>query len=199
MNMIKTNFIPENLRKDRGDIFQDGFAQVPQEVSAGIIIAGIGVLFLIHVLLGLVAVFKVAHHQVLLVHWNSLATDKKALDTVTQETQALQKKMFSLKPITAARGIMWGELLNEISDSLPKGVWLRELHYDKDQLTIKGSAVSKMNDEVILAGNFVSALKEQPVMKEQFTGLQVESISRRENAALSIVDFLLKAKQKVGP
>ena len=187
------------MRKDRGDIFQDGFAQVPQEVSAGIIIAGIGVLFLIHVLLGLVAVFKVAHHQVLLVHWNSLATDKKALDTVTQETQALQKKMFSLKPITAARGIMWGELLNEISDSLPKGVWLRELHYDKDQLTIKGSAVSKMNDEVILAGNFVSALKEQPVMKEQFTGLQVESISRRENAALSIVDFLLKAKQKVGP
>jgi hypothetical protein len=62
---------------------------------------------------------------------------------------------------------------------------------------IKGSAVSKANDEVILAGNFVSALKEQPVVKEQFTGLQVESIERRENAAFSIVDFLLKAKLKV--
>ena len=150
-----------------------------------------------HVLLGLVAVFKVAHYQVLMVHWNSLSTDKKALDTITQETQALQKKMFSLKPITSARGIKWGMLMNEISDSLPKGVWLREIRYDKDQLMIKGSAVSKANDEVILAGNFVSALKEQPVVKEQFTGLQVESIERRENAAFSIVDFLLKAKLKV--
>jgi Tfp pilus assembly protein PilN len=198
MNMIKTNFIPENLRKERTDIFQDGFAQVPQEVSAGIVIAGIGFLFLFHVLLGLVAVFKVAHHQVLLVHWNSLATDKKALDVITQETQALQKKMFSLKPISSARGIEWGKLMNEISDSLPKGVWLREIRYDKDQVMIRGSAVSKTNDEVILAGNFVSALKEKPVVKEQFTGLQVDSIERRENAALSIVDFLLKAKLKVG-
>jgi Tfp pilus assembly protein PilN len=199
MNMIKTNFIPENLRKDRSDIFQDGFAQVPQEVSAGIIIAGIGFLITIHILLGLVVVFKVAHHQVLLVHWNSLSTDKKALDTITSETQELQKKMFSLKPITSARGIVWGKLLNEISDTLPKGVWLRELRYERDQLAIKGSAVSKTNNEVILAGNFVSALKEQPVLKDQFTGLQVESIERRENAALSIVDFLLKAKMKVSP
>ena len=197
--MIKTNFIPENFRKERSDIFQNGFAQVSQEVSAGIIIAGIGFLILIHVLLGLVAVFKVAHHQVLLVRWNSLSTDKKALDIITQETQALQKKMFSLKPITSSQGIVWGELMNEISDSLPKGVWLREMRYDKDQLMIKGSAVSKTNNEVIITGNFVSALKEQPVVKEQFTGLQVESIERRENAALSIVDFLLKAKLKVGP
>lgn len=197
--MIRANFIPENFRKERSDILQDGFAQVPKEVAAGIIIAGIGFLILLHVLLGIFALFKVAHYQVLTVHWNSLSSEKKELDAITQETQALQKKMFSLKPITSAQGVLWGKLLNEISDSLPKGVWLREIRYDNDQLSIKVSAVSKANDEIILAGNFVTALKEKSMVKEQFTGLQLESIERRENAALPIVDFLLKAKLKVRP
>ena len=197
--MIKLNFIPENLRKEKADIFQDGFSQVPKEISAGIFVAAIGFLMLIHVLLAFVAVYKMAHHQVLTARWNSMAAGKKALDAVTLETQTFQKKMFLLKPITSAQGIIWGRLLNEVSDSVPKGVWLRELRYEKDEIVISGSAVSKSQNEVILAGNFVAALKEKPVMKEQFVGIQVESIERRENAALSIVDFLLRAKRKVGP
>jgi Tfp pilus assembly protein PilN len=199
MNMIKANFIPENLRKERSDLLREGFTQVPKEIVAGIIIAGIGFLILVHALLGVFALFKFAHYQVLMVHWNSLSSEKKELDAITQETQALQKKMFSLKPITSAQGVLWGKLLNEVSDSLPKGVWLREIRYDNDQLSIRGSTVSKANDEIILAGNFVTALKEKSMVKEQFTGLQLESIDRRENAALPIVDFLLKAKLKVRP
>ncbi len=90
-----------------------------------------------------------------------------------------------------------GKMMNEISDSIPRGVWLREIRYDGALLSIKGSAVSKVNNEVIIAGDFVTALKEKPAITEHFMGLQLESIERRENSVAAIVDFLLKAKMKV--
>lgn len=195
--MIKANFIPENLRKERSDLLQDGFVQVPKEIAAGILLAGIGFLILVHALFGLVALIKVGQYQVMLARWNAMSSEKKELDTITQETQVLQKKMFSLKPITSARGIVLGKMMNEISDSIPRGVWLREIRYDGALLSIKGSAVSKVNNEVIIAGDFVTALKEKPAITEHFMGLQLESIERRENSVAAIVDFLLKAKMKV--
>ena len=46
------------------------------------------------------------------------------------------------------------------------------------------------------ARDFAQQMMDELELRLESTGLQVESISRRDNTALSIVDFLLKAKQK---
>ena len=195
MNMIRLNFIPEYERKDKGGLLSDGWG-IPPEVVAGIIFAVVGFVLLVHVSLGALAAFKLAQQQLLQVQWNAMAADKKVVNDVFSETKAMQAKFTALKPITSQANFLWAHLLNDISDSVPKGIWLREIAFNRGILNISGSAVSKMKDEMISAGNFVSALKEKPTMKESFTGIDIDSIQRREDTALSIADFSLKAKQK---
>lgn len=199
MIMIRLNLVPEQFRKGKAGFLEGGIGSYPREVIFGILVAIIGVLLLIHALLGGAALYKMVRHEVLAVRWNSMAADKKALDTLTSETQTLQKRMMTMRPISSAQGIVWARFLNQVSDSVPKGVWLREVRYETDSLTIHGSAVSKMKNEMIIAGNFVSALKEEPVIKENFSGIDIDSIQRRENTPLEVADFSLKAKRKMTP
>lgn len=194
--MIKVNFIPQEARKDRGNIWQDGFGPLTREAILGILVAGAGVLVLLHLALAGLALVKAAQHTMLQVRWASMGAQKKVLDDVTNETKTLQTKMNALRAITSAQGVVWARLMNEVSDSVPKGVWLREIHFDRGQFTIRGSAVSKVKNEMIIVNNFVAMLKEQPGLKGAFTGIDVDSIERREGTALSIADFALKAKRK---
>jgi Tfp pilus assembly protein PilN len=104
--------------------------------------------------------------------------------------------MNSLRPITVIPQFHWARLLNDISDSVPKGVWLREIIFEKGSMSIYGSSVSKMKTEMVETGNFVASLKEKFSIQESFAGVDVDSIQRRENTAVSIADFNLKAKGK---
>jgi Tfp pilus assembly protein PilN len=193
--MIKLNFIPEYERRDKSGLLSAGWA-IPLEVIIGILVAAVGLIVLIHISLGCLAGFKVAQQQILQVKWNAMAADKKAVDDIFNESKALQTKFSTLQPITSQVNFQWAHLLNDISDSVPKGIWLREISFNRGILNISGSSVSKIKNEMISAGNFVSALKEKPTMRESFTGIDIDSIQRREDTALSIADFSLKAKQK---
>ncbi|MEI6438113.1 MAG: PilN domain-containing protein [Candidatus Omnitrophota bacterium] len=195
--MIKVNFIPQEARKNRGNIWQDGFGPLPREHILGFLVAGAAVLLVAHLALVGLTLAKAAQHTMLQVRWGSMGAQKKALDEITNETKALQVKMNALKVVTSAQGVVWARLLNEVSDSVPKGVWIRELRFDKGLFSVEGSAVSKVRNEMILVNNFVAALKEQPEMKKNFSGVDVDSIKRREGTALSIADFTVKAKRKL--
>lgn len=193
--MINLNLIPEYERKSKSGILSEGIG-IPMENLVGILIAAAAVLVMIHVSLGGYALVRVAQHELLLRKWNSMGADKKVFDEISQESRKIQTRFGSLQPITSKPTIIWSRLLNDISDSVPKGVWLREVIFEKSQLTISGTAVSKMKNEMISAGTFVSALKERPSIKKNFGGVDIDSIQRRENTALSMADFTLKAKQK---
>lgn len=197
MTMIKVNFIPQEARKNRGNIWQDGFGPLPREVILGILVAVAGVLVSLHLLLAGLALARAAEHTMLQIHWGSMGAQKKVLDDITNETKVLQTKMNALRAITSAQGVIWARLMNEVSDSVLKGVWIREIRFEKGLLVINGSAVSKVKNEMIIVNNFVAILKEQPELKKSFTGIDVDSIERRENTALSIADFSLKAKRKI--
>ncbi len=195
MNMIKLNFIPEYDRKVKSSLLSDGWG-IPPEIMVGTLVAAIGLILLVHVSLGGVAAFKIGQCHLLQVKWNAMAGDKKVVDDIFNESKTLQAKFMTLKPITSQANFLWARLLNDISDSVPKGIWLREISFNRGLLNISGSSVSKIKDEMISAGNFVSALKEKRTMRESFTGIDIDSIQRREGTALSIADFSLKAKQK---
>ena len=194
--MIKLNFIPEQQRKPRTGIVGEDFGGVPGEVIVGSFVALAALLIFAHTAMAGIAVYKLTSYKIFEVRWNGMAADKKACDGVADELKDLQTKMNSLRPITSVQQFHWARLLNELSDSVPKGVWLREVLFEKGSMTIYGSSVSKMKNEMVETGNFVAALKEKPSIKDSFMGVDVDSIQRRENTAVSIADFTLKAKGK---
>ncbi len=193
--MIKINFIPQETRKKRGNPWQDGFGPIPREEVIGFLVAAAAILVSFHIFWAVMALVKVAQHTMLEVRWGALGPEKKALDEVTNETKLLQTKMNALRIITAEQGGNWARLLNEVSDSVPKGVWIREMKFEKGVLTINGSAVSKDKSEMIIVNNFVAAIKDQSAMKKGFVSIDVDSILQRENSLLSIADFSMKARR----
>lgn len=194
--MIKLNFIPEQQRRPSAGIVGELFGGVPGEVVVGVLAALAALFIFMHIALAGVAVYKLASHKILESRWDSMAADKKVCDQIADELKALQARMNSLRPITAVPQLHWAMLLNELSDSVPKGVWLREVLFEGGSMTIYGSSVSKMKNEMVETGNFVAALKEKPSIKSSFLGVDVDSIQRRENTTASIADFTLKAKRK---
>ena len=195
--MIKVNFIPQEARKDRGNIWVDGFGPLPREAILGVLVAGAAVVISLHLALAGLALVKAAQHTMLLARWGTMGAQKKVMDDITSEIKILQTKMNTVRVITSAQGIVWAKLMNEVSDCVPKGVWIRMVRFEKGVLTIDGSAVSKVKNEMIVVNNFVAALKEQPALKKSFAGIDVASIERREGTALSIADFSLKAKSVI--
>lgn len=194
--MIKLNFIPEQQRKQKVGIVGEDFGGVPGEVIVGVFAALVAFLILAHLAMAGITVYKLAANKILEARWNSMAADKKVCDDIAGKLQALQTRMNSLRPITSVPELHWAMLLNEISDSVPKGVWLRQLLFEKDTMILYGSSVSKMKTEMVETGNFVAALKAKPAIQESFTGVDVDSIQRRENMPVSVADFTLKAKRK---
>jgi len=194
--MIKLNFIPEQQRRQRTGIVGEDFGGVPGEIIVGVLVALVAFFILVHLALAGSAVYKLASHKILEVRWSSMAADKKECDQVADELKALQARMNSLRPITSVPQLHWAMLLNEISDSVPKGVWLREILFENGSMAIYGSSVSKMKTEMVETGNFVAALKEKSSIKDSFSSVDVDSIQRRENTTVSIADFTLKAKRK---
>ncbi len=193
---IKLNFIPQQSRRQQTDLVGEEICGMPGEIVIGCGAALIGLLLVIHVLLAGVTVWKFAAQKVLQVRWSAMAEDKKIFDGISTELNAIQAKMAVLRPITSLQELRWSRLLNDLSDSVPKGVWLRSIVFEKGVLTVSGSAVSKINNEMAEAGNFVAAIRDKDMVKAHFTGLDIDSIQRRENVAVSVADFVLKAKQK---
>jgi|GEM_PF-334563 len=196
MNMIRINFIPQQLRRRTGNFWAEGFGSLPREVILGAFVGAAMILAVVHVLLAGVALAKVAQHTLLEVRWGALSPKKKVLDDVINQTKEVQTKISALKVIAIDQGVVWAKLLNEVSDSVPNGAWLRDVLYIKGVLTIEGSAVSKVRNEMIIVNNFVAALKEKPLFKSGFVGIDVDSIEGRKDTALSIADFVLKARLK---
>lgn len=197
MNMIKINLVPEFLRKDRAGLLNGVIGGYPQEVVVGILLAVFGALLILHALLGALGLFQAAQRQKLEVRWGALAQDKKALDDVSGEIRALQARLTAFRPVIFSRPISWAQFMKDVSSSIPKGVSLKQVSLDKGILLIKGSALSRRKNEMVLAGQFVESLKQRPIFADHFVDVGVDySIQRKEAQFLSVANFDLKAKVK---
>ncbi len=194
--MIKLNFIPEQRGREGSGLFTEDIGGVPAEIIVGGLVALAGFLVAVHMVLAGVAVYRMASYKILEARWHGMSVDQKAYDGVSNEIKAIQAKLGGVRPITSAQSLHWAQFLNDLSDSIPKGVWLRELLFEKKDLTIYGSSVSKMKNEMVEAGDFVAALKMKDSVRDSFTSVDVDSIQRRDNIAVPIADFSLKAKRK---
>ena len=92
--------------------------------------------------------------------------------------------------------IFWSQKLNEISDSLPRGVWLNKIILSGETLLIQGSAVSKDTTEMVHVHNFTSNLKNLKNFRSYFNDIELELIKTRKVNVTQIADFTIKGSLK---
>ncbi|MFA5089262.1 MAG: PilN domain-containing protein [Candidatus Omnitrophota bacterium] len=193
--MIDINLVPQHLRKRKNKNLGAGLS-IPKETVVGIGGGFIVLLVFVHLLLQFVIFSKYSQHKNLEQKWQEILPAKTRADVVTNDLRILQTKLKSLQGIVGKEQLTWAKVLNEISDHVPRGVWLRQIAFDGDILFIEGSAVSKGKDEMINVHRFASNLNGQGEFLNKLADLEVGSIQRRKINNTEIADFSIKAKLK---
>ena len=192
--MIKINLVPEALRRKKKSIVSVNMRSIPRELVVGFIGGFVVLLFFVHVFLQLFIFFRFAEHARHKKQWERLLPDKEKTDKVINEMRSLQSKINAVDKITAGKRILWAQKLNEISDSLPRGVWLNTISVEDNMFLLDGSAVSKSHDEMINISNFASSLKNKKPFMTGLQNLEVGSIQRRLVKVTEVIDFVITIK-----
>ena len=194
--MIEINLAPENLRKKKKSSALPSALNLPQEVIVGLVGGLLALLLLVHIALQAVIFFQFIQHARLNKDWESLKTDKESTDKMLTDLRTLQAKIKSIENLTTAKRIIWSQKFNDISDSIPREIWLTKVTLEDKILTVEGSAVSKNQDQMVSVGNFTSKLKSQKTFMKDFSSLEVGVIQRRKIQATELADFTVTAKLK---
>ncbi|MCA9399875.1 MAG: PilN domain-containing protein [Candidatus Omnitrophica bacterium] len=166
-----------------------GGFKIPLEVVIGSVGGVLLILIGVHIIFIVLIASKFAHHESLKKEWAAIKPTKDKVDTIITEMKALQKSYKSITEISGEDGIRWSRKLNNISDSLPRGVWLRKIAINEESFNIQGSAISKRADEMINVHTFTSALKQQKGFMDDFSQFDLGSIQRKTISNTEIAEF----------
>lgn len=195
--MIDINLVPEQQRKRRrNELLSGGIFNIPREVMVGVGGGIIALLLCIDMLVFVVKIAKFIEYHHVKSKWQAMLPDKTTTDTIKKSLQDVQKEVKSMKDIMDGQAAMWSQKLNVISDSLPKGIWLRKITLLDTQFFIEGTTVSKEQSGMANVGTFVSNMKKDPEFMKNFESIEVDNIQRRKNDTLEVADFTILAKLK---
>ncbi|MFA5060375.1 MAG: PilN domain-containing protein [Candidatus Omnitrophota bacterium] len=198
MLLIDINLLPPDLRKKRGSKTSKdaigNITNIPKEMVFGLVGGLFFLLVVFNLLLFVVTCFKWVQYSRGNKQWEIIALDKKKVDSVLGEMRSLQSKIASVEKVTTGKRICWAQKLNELSNNIPKGVWLNKISLSEKVLLIDGSSVSKVGEEMISVGNFASNLKNQKTFMNGLKNVEVGSIQRRKVQSIEIADFLITVK-----
>ncbi len=193
--MIEINLIPPTLRKKKkGKFLLAGF-RVSPEVAIGLGVGLVAVLILFHVVLGMMNIGAIAQHKGLRAELEALSSQRQEADKVLGELKTLQETQDTMRDILPKQ-IFWAQKLNILSDSIPKGMWLRRFWFEKNVFSVEGSAITTNDEAMINVHKFFSDLKDQKEFQDQFNDMELGSIQRRKAGSIEIADFLITMKLK---
>lgn len=124
---------------------------------------------------------------------NRLVLQKKA------ETTLFMKRMEQIRTMTQ-RKFHWSLLLNAVSDSMTKGVWLQSLSAasppaPKHVLKLEGSVVSP-GQETAFIGRFIKELKDNSYLGNLLESVELSNINQRKIRDYDVYDFTLSCAFK---
>lgn len=193
--MMNINLVPENLRKKHSKAVNPLAAlNLPMEVMVGLVGGLICLLILTHLGLWFVISQKSAEKKKLDGQMESLLPYKHQADSIAKELRILQAKKSAIEKMTSVPKILWSPKLNDISDSMPRGVWLDKIFLEQGLFTIHGSAVSRGSDEMMGVIELVSKLKGKKEFIKHLKIMEIGPIQRRKIESVEIADFSIVAK-----
>ena len=194
--MIEINLIPYSLRKNKKGKLSLKEFNIPLEIVIGLGGGLIVLLVLAHVFLLVINIRNVAQHKEFKEEMEAVSPGKQRVEKVINELRALQSTQKAVGDILPERKISWSQKLNILSDSIPRGVWLKRVNLEGDVLLIEGSAISTDNEAMINVHQFTSTLKSQREFLEHFNDLELGSIQRRKIRQMDIADFMITVRLK---
>ena len=211
--MILINLLPPELRKKESSKIV--LPDIP--IKKTLITAAAGVLAL-QVLLTLAALFFVWRDSAMQSEIDRLSADIKETRSLKSQTVSAQNKLKDIHGLTDKK-FYWSSLLNAVSDSITKGVWLRSLSLGEvpeeapaapsakkssvkkapaaGQMTrvlqLEGS-VAASGQETAFIGKYVKSLKENAYFSELFRDIELSNINQRKVKDFDVYDFVLLCK-----
>lgn len=193
--MIEINLAPRLAKKKKRQLpISFDIPNFPREAVIGLIGGLVFLLFLVHIVLTVFMALKFTQRTNLTQQLEKVDNDWKKAKVVAQELRVLQNKINAIEKITTEKRISWAHKLNDISDSLPRGVWLNKISLNRNILLLDGSAVSKEKNEMISVGSFLTNLKSRKSFTEGLENIDVSSIQRRQIRTIAVADFLITIK-----
>ena len=191
--MIHINLIPveQGRRQKKKGLFHAGF-MLPREVIIGLIGGFLVLLAVGHIVLQVVIMTNYVQLKHQEEQWRRILPEKKGVDKVVKDLQARQTRYKALKDIRDCADISWAGKLNSLSNALPRGIWLSDIVFEDSTLFVRGSSVSKHNVEKINIYNYVKKLKEDGVLMEGVSSIEVESVKSRLVQETPVADFVIR-------
>lgn len=193
--MIEINITPEHLRKkQKTRILASSIFHFSREALIGLIGGFLVFLFSIHFILQMIVFVNYAQYKRNQKQWAHILPEKQKADIIIFELRDLQGKIKSIEKVRTEKRILWSQKLNEISDTLPRGVWLNKMSVNQTVLLIDGSVVSKSKDEMASVSSFASNLKNNSKFMQGLKSLELGSMQRRQIKAADLADFIITVK-----
>jgi len=191
--MIDINLIPQELRKQRKNKLL-GKINIPLEILVGCFGGFVIILGMIHVVILLLNVGKVAHLKTLQYQWESMETEKKNVESIKSEMNIFKGKFKALEDIAKKGEMSWAQKLNILSDELPRGMWFKKIALAERMLFIEGSTISQDASEIASVSRLIASLKNDEEFIVDFTEIELGSINRRRIKNVEIADFVITMK-----
>ncbi len=208
--MIEVNLLPpEHRRKERTRL------SLPTDLPAGkIVLAALGAIFAVQLLVSGYAFFQTSRLSQVSSEIEKLKTENKDITAQKNEIAAMKARAREVESLSV-RPFFWSSMLNAVSDSVSKGIWLNSLTMAEGPapeavgasqggeaatvryLRIEGSAVGQ-GDETASIGRFITELKQNPLLAELFDDVRLSNINQKKIREFDVYDFMLVCVLKKG-
>lgn len=192
--MITINLLPEELKVKPKE--KKGPFQFKTRYVLYVMPLVLGVLILTHLYLGIDAILKKGHLEILNRRWKGLEAQRKLAEEFNKEYSLNSQDSQAVQQLRRDR-INWSEKLNKISLYLPSGAWLNEISVAGSEFALQGSIISLLRNEMSLITQFIDRLKKDPVFFEDFNNLELRSTQTRKIGSYDITDFVLGGSVRV--
>lgn len=202
--MIQINLLPAEFRKKES--VKLVLPEIPIQKTLTI---GLGVFFGAQILISAFAGYEKLELGFLRKEVASLDAELKTVTARKAETAFLERRLKEAGGV-AKRKFAWSSLLNELSASTTKGVWLRDFSVQEGQesqvvkkkegknaaaakvryLKLEGSAIGP-GQEMAFIGKFLKSLKENARLSALFGEIEVSSINQRKIKEYDVADFTM--------
>ena len=207
--MIEINLLPDDLRKKELMQFK-----LPEWSKLKPYVIAVGIFVGLQLLLTAFAFYQKLEILAVRGQIAALKQENPALIAHKAETAAIEARMNKIEALTA-RKFYWASLLSNLSQTISKGVWLREMSVRDAagpaesaegagpggnspkgrQLKLLGSAIGA-GQETAFIGKYVKGLKENNRMIELFDQVEVSNIYQRKAGDYDVYDFELSCAFK---
>jgi len=196
--MIEINPLPEEL-KVKPKSKKIGLDKIGLGIETKYFIylpaAVFGFLVLIHIYLAGLSLYRNNQFRALNGKWQSMAPQRKILDDFNKEYSVFFSESKAVKQLLQARE-NWAQKLNKLSLLLPPGIWFTDLTVSYRDFSLSASVVSLQKDEMGLIKQFMDNLKTDQAFFQDFSGLELGSVQKREVGGYDITDFILTGTLK---